>query len=207
MARELQLLNHPVFGEPRVTEKDGEPMFAADDACRGLDTASARQAMKRLDDDEKGVCSTYAPGGGRGIRCVTFPGLPALILGSRKKEARECKRRAAHEVLPMIHKTGGCMVAKDEETPEEAMARALLVAKDALDRKEERVIDEALSVLHDAADVLAGDLEDARAELMRLSVKRASQPLCGYLGGVASAAPFSFPATPDRQLNGRKERA
>ena len=34
--------------------------------------------------------------------------------------------------------------------------------------------DKALSVLHDAADVLAGDLEDARAELMRLSVKRAS---------------------------------
>ena len=67
--------------------------------------------------------------------------------------------------------------------------------------------DKALSVLHDAADVLAGDLEDAGAELMRLSVKRASQPLCGYPGGVASAAPFSFPATPVRQLNGRKERS
>lgn len=34
--------------------------------------------------------------------------------------------------------------------------------------------DKALSVLHDAADALAGDLEGVRAELMRLSVKRAS---------------------------------
>lgn len=139
MARELQLFNHPVFGELRVTEKDGEPMFVADDACRGLGIASARQAMQRLDDDEKGVCSTYTPGGDQGIWCVTFPGLLALVLGSRKKEAREHKRWVAHEVLPAIHETGGYMVAKDEETPEETMARALLIAKDALDRKEERV--------------------------------------------------------------------
>ncbi len=61
MARELQLFNHPMFGELRVTEKDGEPMFVAKDACAGLDIKNSADALKRLDGDEKGIVSIYTP--------------------------------------------------------------------------------------------------------------------------------------------------
>ena len=43
------------------------------------------------------------------------------------------------EVLPSIRRRGGYMVAATEETPEETMARALLIANDALKRKDARI--------------------------------------------------------------------
>lgn len=63
--------------------------------------------MKRLDEDEKGIVSIYTPGGKQDALSVSFPGLLSLILGSRKKEARDYKRWVTHEVLPSIHKHGG----------------------------------------------------------------------------------------------------
>lgn len=95
--------------------------------------------MQRLDDDEKGVYSIYTPGGEQEVWCVTFPGLLNLVLGSRKPEAKAYKRWVTHEVLPAIHRTGGYMVAGADETPEETMARALLIAKEAMERKDARI--------------------------------------------------------------------
>ena len=68
-----------------------------------------------------------------------FPGLLSLVLGSRKPEAKAYKRWVTHEVLPAIHKTGGYMAAGNDETPEETMARAILIAKEAMERKDARI--------------------------------------------------------------------
>lgn len=40
------------------------------------------------------------------------------------------------EVLPSIRTRGGYMGAKSDETPEQIMARALMVAKDTIDRQQ-----------------------------------------------------------------------
>src|SRR5690606_22512548 len=47
--------------------------------------------------------------------CVNEPGLYGLILGSRKKEAREFKRWVKHEVLPSIRKHGAYMTPETIE--------------------------------------------------------------------------------------------
>lgn len=69
-----------------------------------------RKALERLDDDEKGVNSIHTPGGVQEMTTVNEPGLYALVLGSRKAEAKRFKRWVTHEVLPAIRKTGSYAV-------------------------------------------------------------------------------------------------
>ena len=78
--------------------------FVAADVLAILDLD--RTAMRRLDDDEKGVDSIHTPGGDQSMATVTEAGLYSLILGSRKVEAREFKRWVTHDVLPTIRRTG-----------------------------------------------------------------------------------------------------
>lgn len=58
-----------------VTGADGEPLFVAADACRILEIINVSQAVGRLDDDEKGICSIYTPGGAQQMQVVSEYGL------------------------------------------------------------------------------------------------------------------------------------
>lgn len=85
---------------------DGEPWFVAKDVCDVLEISNSRDALGRLDDDEKGVALTDTPGGPQEMSIVNEAGLYALIITSRKPEARAFKRWITHEVIPRIRKTG-----------------------------------------------------------------------------------------------------
>lgn len=91
----------------RTIFRDGEALFCGKDVCDVLDYVNAPQAIGKLDDDEKGIYSTDTLGGKQDLLFVTEPGLYTLILGSRKKEAKQFKRWVTHEVLPTIRRTGG----------------------------------------------------------------------------------------------------
>lgn len=84
----------------------GEPWFVAKDVCDILEIANSRDAVGRLDEDEKGVVSTDTPGGRQEMAAVNEPGLYNLVMGSRKPEAKMFQRWVRHEVLPAIRKTG-----------------------------------------------------------------------------------------------------
>lgn len=132
---EIQTFNNSEFGTVRaVRGDDGEPMFVAKDVCAALGLGNSRQALARLDDDEKGVISTDTPGGEQQMQAVNEPGLYVLVLSSRKPEAKAFKRWVTHEVLPALRRDGGYMVARADETPEELMARALKAADATLAR-------------------------------------------------------------------------
>lgn len=103
---ELKIFDSPKFGEIRVIERDGDPWFVAVDVCRALEIGNSRDALSRLDDDEKGVASIDTPGGAQQMNIINEPGLYTLVLGSRKPEAKAFKRWITHEVIPSIRKTG-----------------------------------------------------------------------------------------------------
>lgn len=103
---EIQIYNNEDFGEIRVVNIDGEPWFVAVDVCRALEISNSRDALSRLDDDEKGVVSTDTLGGIQNVSAVNEPGLYSLVLGSRKPEAKAFKRWITHDVIPAIRKTG-----------------------------------------------------------------------------------------------------
>ena len=134
---EIQTFNNPEFGTVRaVRGDDDEPMFVAKDVCAALSIAPT--AASRLDEDEKGLRLTQTPGGEQNVRLVTEPGFYRLVLKSRKPEAKAFQRWVTHEVLPALRRDGGYMVARDE-TPEQTMARAVLLAQATIDRQKSRI--------------------------------------------------------------------
>lgn len=110
----------------RVVMKDGEPWWIASDVCAVLDLGNSRQALTRLDEDEKGVISNDTPGGRQEMATVSESGLYSLVLGSRKPEAKSFKRWITHEVIPAIRKTGsyGIQQFKVPQTLREALLLA-----------------------------------------------------------------------------------
>ncbi len=87
-----------------ITDEQGQPWFVAADVLASLQLD--RKALERLDADEKGVSSIHTLGGDQDMTTVNEPGLYALILGSRKAEAKRFKRWVTHDVIPAIRKTG-----------------------------------------------------------------------------------------------------
>ena len=99
------------------SDEQGEPWFVATDVCNVLGIGNPRQAMTRLDNDEKGVTSTDTPGGVQSVATVNESGLYSLVLGSRKPEAKRFKRWVTHEVLPAIRRTGRFAIPGLATTP------------------------------------------------------------------------------------------
>ena len=103
---EIQSFTFPVTGHSvRVVKIDGEPWWVAKDVCDalGVDVSQTR----RLDDDEKGLYLIHTPGGSQKVTVINESGLYALVLTSRKPEAKAFKKWVTSEVLPSIRKTGG----------------------------------------------------------------------------------------------------
>ena len=105
MSNELQIFNYQ-NNEVRVVEKDGEPWFVAKDVADIFEIQNIRQNMDDFDDDEKGVCNIYTPGGMQSMTVINEPGLYKLAFKSRKPEAKKFVRWVTHEVLPSIRKHG-----------------------------------------------------------------------------------------------------
>ena len=136
---EIQTFESDQFGQVRaVRSEGGEPMFVASDVAKILGYRMASDMTRRLEEDEKGTRSVRTPGGEQQMAVITEPGLYSAIIGSRVPEARAFKRWVTHEVLPALRRDGGYMVARDE-TPEQTMARAVLLAQQTIDRQRSRI--------------------------------------------------------------------
>ena len=141
MSNEIQSFSNDQFGTVRaVRGEDGDPMFVASDVAKILGYGDATHMTRRLEEDEKGLRSVETPGGTQMANVITEPGLYSAILGSRVPEAKAFKRWVTHEVLPALRREGGYMVAREDETPEETMARALLLAQGTMERQKRRIV-------------------------------------------------------------------
>lgn len=109
---ELTVFENKDFGQIRTVLRQGEPWFVAADVCKALDVDPT--ATRRLDDDEKDMLRlTQGTSGNPNVTIVNEPGLYALVLGSRKPEAKVFKRWITHEVIPSIRKTGSYSAGND----------------------------------------------------------------------------------------------
>lgn len=135
----IQVFNNDRFGEVRSVVKDGEPWFVAVDVCKALEIKNNRDALGRLDDDEKGVVSTDTLGGEQEVGVVNESGLYALVLGSRKPEANAFKRWITHDVIPAIRKTGGYIQGEESMSDDDLIARALVMAQKKIELREQQL--------------------------------------------------------------------
>ena len=108
---EMTVFENEQFGNVRVIDRDGELWFVAADVCRALGIINTSAALGRLDDDEKMTLDLTDShigqrGGAQFMKIINESGLYALVLGSRKPEAKAFKRWITHEVIPALRKTG-----------------------------------------------------------------------------------------------------
>ena len=134
---DIQVFKNGEFGSVRaLLGQNDEPCFVTKDILGILELD--RTALRKLDDDEKGVDLIHTLGGDQEVSTVTEPGFYKLVMRSRKPEAKAFQRWVTHEVLPALRRDGGYMVARDE-TPEQTMARAVLLAQQTIDRQKSRI--------------------------------------------------------------------
>lgn len=138
---DIQIFKNPDFGEIRTVAREDGPWFVAADVCRAL--CLDPTATRRIDDDEKGMHSTQTPGGPQNMQIVNEPGLYALVLGSRKPEARAFRRWITHEVIPAIRQHGGYLTPA---TIEQVLADPDTIIRLATDLKAAREQNQALQV-------------------------------------------------------------
>ena len=115
---ELQVFNNAMFGNVRIFLEDNEPWFVAKDVCECLAISKHRDAISRLDDDERGSLKVDTLGGKQEMATVNEYGLYSLVMSSRKPEAKEFKRWVTHEVLPSIRKYGSYNMAIPRTLPD-----------------------------------------------------------------------------------------
>lgn len=101
--------SQPVFNfgdnQVRLVVRDGEPWFVANDVCTALGYANTSKAIgDHLDEDEKSNQSLGLAG--KPFVIINESGLYALVLRSRKPEARKFAKWVTSEVLPSIRQTG-----------------------------------------------------------------------------------------------------
>ena len=121
---DLQIFNNDRFGQVRIIPVDGELMFVAKDVCDCLEITKHRDAISRLDSDERGSVKLDTPGGKQDIAAINEYGLYSLVLSSRKPEAKEFKRWITHDVIPAIRKTGSYSMVIPQTLPEALRAYA-----------------------------------------------------------------------------------
>ncbi|CAK0768816.1 hypothetical protein WCLP8_4290002 [uncultured Gammaproteobacteria bacterium] len=91
----------------RVIDKDDNPWFVAADVCAVLGLGNTSQAMSRLDDDERStIILNDGTDGNPNQTIISESGMYALVLTSRKPQAKPFRKWVTGEVLPSIRKTG-----------------------------------------------------------------------------------------------------
>lgn len=165
----LQIFTSPSGVQIRTTMVDGTLHFVGKDAAEALGHTNAARALRNhVDEENKGVSQMTTPGGIQTLVTINEAGLYELALRSETSGAREFKKWVTSEVLPAIRRTGGYMVDRPEETPEETMARALSIAADTLARREARIAQLEAEAHQTAQELAAADavISTQHAELM-----------------------------------------
>lgn len=106
----------------RTIAINNEPWFIAKDLCDAINISNYRDAIERLDEDEKGVALTDTLGGKQEMAVVSESGMYTLILRCRdavKKGSvpHRFRKWVTAEVLPQIRKTGSYSQNVEEIRP------------------------------------------------------------------------------------------
>lgn len=114
-----------------------EPLFKAKDVALWINHSDVSKMVQRVDEEEKVTNNVRTPGGNQDVWFLTENGLYEVLMQSRKPIAKQFKK-GVKQILKEIRTKGGYMVAHQEETPEQIMARALKIADDTIKRVQQQ---------------------------------------------------------------------
>lgn len=124
----------------RTMDISGEPWFVLKDVCDVLGLSTPARVAERLDSDEVSQAHLIdSVGRSQEMTIISESGLYNVILRSDKPEAKPFRKWVTAVVLPSIRKNGGYIAGQEELSPQELMAKALLVAQKTLTDRDARI--------------------------------------------------------------------
>ena len=124
----------------RTLNLNGELWFVLKDVCDVLGLSTPARVAERLDSDEVSQAHLIdSMGRSQEMTIISESGLYNVILRSDKPEAKPFRKWVTAVVLPSIRKNGGYIAGQEELSPQELMAKALLVAQKTLTDRDARI--------------------------------------------------------------------
>lgn len=120
-----------VYGTP------DEPLFLAKEIAEAIEHSNVSKMVSNIDETEYLNEQIVISGQKREVIMLTEDGLYEVLMQSRKPAAKEFKK-GVKLILKEIRTKGGYMTVKDE-TPEETIARALLMAQHTIELRDKRI--------------------------------------------------------------------
>lgn len=108
---------NPSNQQIRVEVINNEPWFVVKDVCNVLGIEKHRDAISRLDEDERGSVVVDTLGGIQQMGAINESGLYNLVFQSRKPEAKTFRKWVTSEVLPSIRRTGSYEIKPVRKEP------------------------------------------------------------------------------------------
>lgn len=132
--------NNKEFGELTVIEKDGEFFFLGKEVAEKLGYSNTRDALARhVDIVDRADVGIHDGRQMRSMTAINESGLYSLILSSKLPSAKRFKHWVTKEVLPSIRKNGGYIEGQEKLTNEEILAKAMLVANNVIEEKNQKI--------------------------------------------------------------------
>lgn len=135
--KELKIFDNVEFGQIRtIIDENNEPWFVGKDVAEILEYAKPANAIDRHVDKDDTLKQGLTDSLGREQQTtfINESGLYSLIFSSKMDKAKEFKRWVTSEVLPSIRRDGGYIVAKENDSDEEILARAMIIAEKKIEK-------------------------------------------------------------------------
>lgn len=120
-----------VYGTPE------EPLFLAKEVAEAIGHSDVSMMVSKIDETEHLRQTIFVSGQKREVIMLTEDGLYEVLMQSRKPAAKQFKK-GVKLILKEIRTKGGYMTVKDE-TPEETLARAVLMAQHTIELRDKRI--------------------------------------------------------------------
>lgn len=135
---EIKIINKSTFLDKEIDVWGSveQPLFRAKDVASWLGIKNVPDLVKRIDNEEVHRFNLRSLQGETWF--LTEDGLYELLMQSRKPIAKQFKK-GVKKILHEIRTKGGYIASNDTDTPEDIMARAVLVAQQTLARREQRI--------------------------------------------------------------------
>ena len=114
------------------------PLFLAKDVATWIDHNKPSEMISLIDDEEKLKALVSHSGQKREMWFLTEDGLYEVLMQSRKDIAKVFKKEVK-KILKQVRKTGGYIPIREEDTEQDIMAKALLIAQNTLNRKDDLI--------------------------------------------------------------------
>lgn len=135
---ELQVFENAQFGQVRIIEENGKPLFCGSDVAKALGYMRPADALAQ---HCKGSVKRrlLTAGGEQDAKFIPEGDVYRLIARSKLPAAERFEKWVFDEVLPSIRKNGGYIVGQETMTDDELLANALMVAQRKIEARDKQI--------------------------------------------------------------------